>query len=153
MNIEDHQTGKYSQQLGAHRLEVDGNLLRIQLHGLFDEQHAREFYALMARVRSERGSVYCVADMHQAGPPSQGARRHIVGCLRAGQRIDAFVYIGANIMVRSMLALLFNAARLWLGSMDVPIHFVHSDSEAMSWLRTLHPGPQPATASDRPAAH
>jgi len=153
MSIEDHRAVELSQQFGTHRVEVDGNLLRIQLHGLFDEQHAREFYALMARVRSQRGSVYCVADMHQAGPPSQGARRHIVGCFRAGQRIDAFVYIGANIMVRSMITLLFNAARLWMGSMDVPIRFVHSDAEALSWLSTLHPGPQPASASDRPATH
>ena len=106
MSIEDHRAVELSQQFGTHRVEVDGNLLRIQLHGLFDEQHAREFYALMARVRSQRGSVYCVADMHQAGPPSQGARRHIVGCFRAGQRIDAFDYIGANIMVRSMIMLL-----------------------------------------------
>lgn len=152
MSIEDHRAIDPSQQLGPHRVEVDGNLLRVQLHGLFDEQHAREFYSLMARVRSQRASVYCVADMRQAGPPTQGARRHIVGCFRAGQRIDAFVYIGANIMVRSMLTLLFNAARL-MGSMDVPIRFVHSDAEALSWLSTLHPGPQPASAVDRPARH
>lgn len=154
MGIQQHREAVRSPEFGAHCVEVEGNLVRIQLHGLFDEQHAREFYALLARVRSQRGSVYCVADMHEAGPPTQGARRHIVACFRGGQRIDAFVYIGANIMVRSMITLLFNAARLWMGSaMDTPIRFLSSDTEALSWLSTLHPGPQPASASDHPARH
>lgn len=153
MSIGDHLSADRSPQFGKHRVEVDGNLVRIQLHGLFDEGHARAFYALMAQVRSQCGSVYCLADMREAGPPTQGARRHIVACFRAGQRVDAFVYIGANLMVRSMITLLFNAVRLWRGSMDIPIRFAHSDAEGLSWLSTLQPGPQPASALDRPARH
>lgn len=121
--------------LGKQAAWVDGNLIKLRLSGPFDEEDARAFYDLAAALRAKYGKVFCIADMKNSGPPTDVARRHIVERFRNGAHVDAFVYVGANLMIRAMIRLLTNAVRLVTGSFTTDLGFVDSEHEARDWLR------------------
>ncbi len=141
MRSEDSAARSRAQPIGKHRASSQANLLRVWVNGIFEEGDAREFYDRLAQLRTQYGSVYCIIDMSESGTPTPEARRHILERFRAGAQIDAFVYVRANLMIRTMITLITNAVRLVRGSFDVPMNFVSSDAEAYDWLTSHKPGP------------
>lgn len=122
--------------IGTHRASSRANIFYVWMVGPFEESDARIFYDRLDQIRAQHGSVYCVADMSQAGPPTPEARRHILDRFRAGTQVDAFIYVRANLMVRAMVTLLVNAVRLTKGSIATAVVFVQSHAEAEAWLRS-----------------
>jgi hypothetical protein len=138
------------QKVGKQRASADAHVLRVWMRGTFDEQDAREFYDRLAQLRAEHGVVHCVADMSESGIPTPEARRHILERFRAGAQVDGFVFVQANLAVRTMIVLITNAVRLTRGSFESPMVFVSSQAEAEDWLRR-HPPRPPSPDAKKPA--
>jgi len=121
--------------LGTHRYYCEADLVFFELHGEVALAEIQHVFALHELVAKEYGYALMVFDAHGGGKLGPEARRYVGQ--RTRQKIDrgASVVLGANFIIRALVTLLHNAARL-TGRDDSLTHFCASLEEAEPWLAT-----------------
>jgi hypothetical protein len=125
---------------GTHRFQVDGDLLVIEVHGLFTEQDARLIYRFSDPMAEAYGYVLSIFDARGYGGITPEARRYIGEQQRIRIHIvGATAVVSASFIVRTLATLLNHAGRLF-GRPETPLHFCASPEEAQEWIAAQRPG-------------
>jgi hypothetical protein len=120
----------YPDRIGAHTVQVQGDLIRIHLSGLLRPEDAVQITELVDRVgRESSGRAFFVADLHDSGPPGPEARR-VFGSWHPPAHFFT-VYYGAVLRQQAFAALIESAMHT-LGGKTSRGRFVETEAEALA---------------------
>jgi hypothetical protein len=126
----DESKPSYPDRIGAHALQVEGDLIRMTFQGEFLPEDAQQLTEIVDLVGREAGNrVFFVANLHKAGPPGPEARR-VFGSWRPQCHFFT-VYYGAALWQQAFAALIESAMQT-LGGKATRGRFVETEAEALA---------------------
>lgn len=118
--------------IGQHILEVDGDLVRWEAHGVCELADLQRIIEVGEGLAAIYGRYYSIIDAREGITVTPEARRYNAEWERAHGGPKALTVIfGANALLRGMVALVNRAAQLVLGRSPEVI-FVKTEAEALA---------------------
>lgn len=131
MDVHD-ETKPYPDHIGAHAVEVQGDVIRMQFHGMLLPADAQGLTALADRVGARPGGrVFFIANLRDAGPPGPEARRVFASWRPRYMFIT--VYFGAVLQQQAFAALIEGAMHAASGK-PTRGRFVETEAEALAFV-------------------
>jgi hypothetical protein len=122
-----------SWEVGPHRAEFDGSILRVYLDGEVTVPQAAKLMEILFAIDAAQDHIGLLILTNGKLGISAEARRFLVKSSRATRPAVPTAIIGTEALIRALLTLLLNAARLTLRK-EVPAAFFATEPEALPWL-------------------
>jgi hypothetical protein len=120
-------TAALVEQVGAHPVSVEGEVIHIRFRGPYLPAEARQLMALVGQVQREKGRAYLLIDLTHAGLPSLETRRVLAqAALTVKNAIT--VYYGVSFITRAMALLLHRMMGL-VSKQEVQVFFASDENE------------------------
>ena len=127
------------QQVDAHQIEINDDVILIRLRGDLTEAQQAQFFGTFAEQARLFGGVYLLGDVAQAGTISPEARR--LANQRAKEfKMHACMVFGASVMTRVLVTMIIRASTLVhrLTSREIgTLEFVESEQVARARIAAL----------------
>ena len=127
------------QQVDAHQIEIDDDVVLIRLRGDLTEAQQAQLFGIFAEQARLFGGIYLLGDVVQAGTISPEARR--LANQRAKEfRMHACMVFGASVMTRVLVTMIIRASTLVhrLTSREIgTLEFVESEQVARARIAAL----------------
>ena len=115
------------QQIGRHQININDSTIHIHFYGTCNADEATKMMALFERVHADRGPLYVLMNLTDAGLPSLEARRIIA---EAAPRfsVHANVYYGVSFITRAV-AILLHRVIVLVKKQESKVFFASDESE------------------------
>jgi hypothetical protein len=119
-------------QIGAHTIEVEGDMLTLRVRGDFIAEEMAPYFRLVEQVLAEHGRYFMLVDMRSADTIPAETRRLSAEFGKKHPAAGLAVW-GSNVAVRVLFTLILRTISLFQKA-AVPIAFVASEQEARAWV-------------------